>query len=247
MSRQIALVTGGTRGLGAAICRRIAAEGIHVAAVYANDAGSAAELRDELTAAGGAVSVHRCDVGSAAACRTLVDEVTRAHGPVTYLVSNAGLLAEARLADTSEELWQRAIDVNLSAAFHLAKAAWTGMAEAGFGRIVSIGSVTAAMGNSHEIAYGAAKAGLIGLTRSLARAGARHGITANCVVPGVFDTDMTASMPERARDAIGGLIPLRRVGRPAELAHAVWFLLHEDAAYVTGSVVTVDGGLSMGG
>jgi acetoacetyl-CoA reductase/3-oxoacyl-[acyl-carrier protein] reductase len=246
MPRRVALVTGGTRGIGAAITRRIAAAGIHVAAIYANDSGSAAQLLDRLLAAGAQASVHRCDVGDPSACRALVDEVAETHGPVGYLVSNAGLLEEAKLADMSDELWRRAIDVNLSAAFHLAKAAWPGMAEGGFGRIVNIGSVTGAMGNSHEVAYGAAKAGLIGLTRSLARAGARHGITVNCVVPGVFDTDMTASMTGRARDAIGALIPLGRLGRPEELAYAVWFLLQDDAAYVTGSVVTVDGGLSMG-
>ncbi len=246
MPRGVALVTGGTRGIGAAITRRLAANGVHVAAVYANDSAAATALRRELNSAGAAVSVHRCDIGDAAACRALVGEVTAAHGAVAYLVSNAGLLEEAPIADTSDQLWERAIDVNLAAPFHLARAAWPGMAEAGFGRIVNIGSVTGAMGNSHEIAYGAAKAGLIGLTRSLARAGARQGITVNCVVPGVFDTDMTASMTPRARDAIGALIPLRRLGRSEELAHAVWFLLQDDAAYITGSVVTVDGGLSMG-
>lgn len=246
MTHGVALVTGGTRGIGAAITRRITAEGIHVAAVYASDSGAAHRLRDELRAAGADASVYRCDIGDPAACRALADDVAREHGPIAYLVNNAGLLEEAKFADTSDELWRRAIDVNLSAAFHLAQAAWTGMAEAGFGRIVNIGSVTAAMGNSHEIAYGAAKAGLIGLTRSLARAGARHGITVNCVVPGVFDTDMTAGMTERARAGIAGLIPLRRRGAPEELAHAVWFLLQREAAYVTGSVVTVDGGLSMG-
>jgi NAD(P)-dependent dehydrogenase (short-subunit alcohol dehydrogenase family) len=246
MPRGVALVTGGTRGIGAAITRRLAADGLHVAAVYASDSAAAAELRGQLSSAGASVSVHRCDIGDAAACRALVDGVSAAHGTVAYLVSNAGLLQEAPIADTSEELWGRAIDVNLSAPFHLARAAWPGMSEAGFGRIVNIGSVTGAMGNSHEIAYGAAKAGLVGLTRSLARAGARRGITVNCVVPGVFDTGMTASMTERARDAIGALIPLRRLGRPEELAHAVRFLLQDEAGYVTGSVVTVDGGLSMG-
>jgi acetoacetyl-CoA reductase/3-oxoacyl-[acyl-carrier protein] reductase len=246
MPNRVALVTGGTRGIGAAITRRLAAEGIHVAAVYASDGAAAEGLRDQLRSAGAEVSVHQCDVGDAAACRALAREVARAHGPVAYLVNNAGLLQEAKLADTGDDLWQRAIEVNLSAAFHLAKAVWADMADAGFGRIVNIGSVTAAMGNSHEVAYGAAKAGLVGLTRSLARAGARHGITVNCVVPGVFDTDMTAGMAEKARAGIAALIPSRRLGRPQELAHAVWFLVQEDAAYVTGSVLTVDGGLSMG-
>jgi acetoacetyl-CoA reductase/3-oxoacyl-[acyl-carrier protein] reductase len=136
--------------------------------------------------------------------------------------------------------------VNLSAPFHLAQAVIGPMAGQGSGRIVNIGSVTAAMGNPVEAGYGAAKAGLLGLTRSLARAVARRGITVNLVVPGVFETEMTASMRPEAREAIRAMIPLGRRGDPRELAAAVRFLLSEEAAYITGSVVTVDGGLSMG-
>jgi acetoacetyl-CoA reductase/3-oxoacyl-[acyl-carrier protein] reductase len=136
--------------------------------------------------------------------------------------------------------------VNLSAPFHLAQAVIGPMKEQGFGRIVNVGSVTAAMGNPVEAGYGAAKAGLLGLTRSLARAVARRGITVNLVVPGVFETEMTASMRPEAREAIRAMIPLGRRGDPRELAAAVRFLLSDEASYITGSVVTVDGGLSMG-
>jgi acetoacetyl-CoA reductase/3-oxoacyl-[acyl-carrier protein] reductase len=142
--------------------------------------------------------------------------------------------------------WEQALRVNLSAPFHLAQAVIGPMSEQGFGRIVNIGSVTAAMGNPVEAGYGAAKAGLLGLTRSLARAVARKGITVNLVVPGVFETEMTASMRPEARQAIVAMIPLGRHGDPRELAHAVRFLLSDEAGYITGSVVTVDGGLSMG-
>ena len=136
--------------------------------------------------------------------------------------------------------------MNLSAPFHLAQAAIAPMASQGHGRIVNIGSVTAAMGNPVEAGYGAAKAGLLGLTRSLARAVARKGITVNLVVPGVFETEMTSSMRPEAQEAIRAMIPLGRRGDPRELACAVRFLLSDDAGYITGSVVTVDGGLSMG-
>ena len=142
--------------------------------------------------------------------------------------------------------WDAALRVNLSAPFHLAQAVIAPMTGQRFGRIVNIGSVTAAMGNPVEAGYGAAKAGLLGLTRSLARAVARKGITVNLVVPGVFETEMASSMRPEAQEAIRAMIPLGRRGDPRELAHAVRFLLADEAGYITGSVVTVDGGLSMG-
>jgi NAD(P)-dependent dehydrogenase (short-subunit alcohol dehydrogenase family) len=143
--------------------------------------------------------------------------------------------------------WDRVVNVNLSAAFHLCRSVIPPMREAGFGRIVNVSSVTAVMGSPSEAAYGAAKSGLHGLTRSLARETARDGITVNCVVPGVFETEMTLSMPERTQLAVLRMIPVGRRGDPDELARAVTFLLDDDAGYVTGSVLTVDGGLSMGG
>jgi acetoacetyl-CoA reductase/3-oxoacyl-[acyl-carrier protein] reductase len=142
--------------------------------------------------------------------------------------------------------WDEAIRVNLSAAFYLSQAVLGPMTANGFGRIVNVSSVTAVMGSPVEAGYGAAKAGLLGLTRSLAREVARKGVTVNVVVPGVFETPMTWSMPAAAQEAIRSLIPMGRRGEPEELAHAAAFLLDDDAGYVTGSVVTVDGGLSMG-
>jgi NAD(P)-dependent dehydrogenase (short-subunit alcohol dehydrogenase family) len=257
---RVALVTGGTRGIGAAVTRRLAADGIRVAAVYARDDRRAAQLVAELTTTGDAapdapdapaapvapVSAYRCDISDQAACRDLVRRVVCEHGSLDYLVNNAGLLEERRVDRTEPADWHRALGVNLSGPFFLAQAAWEHMAAQGFGRIVNVSSVTAFMGNPREAAYGAAKAGLVGLTRSLARAGARRGITVNCVVPGVFATDMTASMSERDQEVIRGMIPLGRPGRPEEMAHAIRFLLDDQAGYVTGAVLVVDGGLSMG-
>ena len=242
-TRRVALVTGGTRGIGAAITRRLAADGVHVVAVHRRDRSAAAALQADPDR----VTVEQVDLADATACADLVHRVVAAHGRLDHLVNNAGLLVEAASVDTGPAEWERVVAVNLSAAFHLCRAAVPAMRAAGFGRIVNISSVTAVMGSPSEAAYGAAKAGLHGLTRSLARETARAGITVNCVVPGVFDTDMTASMPERTQQAVLRMIPVGRGGLPDELARAVCFLLADDAGYMTGSVLTVDGGLSMGG
>ena len=245
--RRVAIVTGGTRGIGAAVTRRLAEEGTHVCAVFHSAGTSADALRDELVAQGRSVSLHQGDVGDRAFCRALVEEVVATHGRVDHLVNNAGRLVENNAVRMTEQEWDDAVRVNLSGPFHLAQAVLPAMIEQRFGRIVNVGSVTAAMGSAVEVGYGAAKAGLLGLTRSLARAVARKGITVNLVVPGVYDTDMTAAMRPEAQEAIRAMIPLGRRGEPGELAHAVAFLLDDRAGYVTGSVVTVDGGLSMGG
>jgi NAD(P)-dependent dehydrogenase (short-subunit alcohol dehydrogenase family) len=242
-SRRVAIVTGGTRGIGAAISRRLAAADVEVVAVYRGDAAAAEALR----ATSDRITPTQVDIADAPACAELVRRVVAEHGRLDHLINNAGLLVEAASVDTGQADWERVVAVNLSAAFHLCSAAIPVMRAAGFGRIVNVSSVTAVMGSPAEAAYGAAKAGLHGLTRSLARETARAGITVNCVVPGVFETDMTAAMPERTQQAILRMIPVGRRGAPDELARAVCFLLDDEAGYVTGSVLTVDGGLSMGG
>lgn len=242
-ARRVAIVTGGTRGIGAAVTRRLAAADVDVVAVYRGDAAAARALAVESDR----IIPTQVDIAEAVACADLVRSVVAEHGRLDHLVNNAGLLVEAASVDTDPADWERVVSVNLSAAFHLCRAAIPVMRSAGFGRIVNVSSVTAVMGSAAEAAYGAAKAGLHGLTRSLARETASAGITVNCVVPGVFDTDMTAAMPERTQQAILRMIPVGRRGHPDELARAVAFLLAEDAGYLTGSVLTVDGGLSMGG
>jgi acetoacetyl-CoA reductase/3-oxoacyl-[acyl-carrier protein] reductase len=248
---RVSIVTGGTRGLGAAVSARLVRDGARVTAVYASDDRAAHSFAErtgaEATGSGGTLEVVKADVSDPHAAQQLVDAVVGAHGRVDHLVNNAGRLIENSARRMTLEQWDEAIRVNLSAAFYLCRSVLGPMAANRFGRIVNISSVTAVMGSPVEAGYGAAKAGLLGLTRSLAREVARKGVTVNVVVPGVFETEMTWSMAPEAQEAIRGLIPLGRRGAPDELAHAVVFLLDDDAAYVTGSVVTVDGGLSMGG
>jgi acetoacetyl-CoA reductase/3-oxoacyl-[acyl-carrier protein] reductase len=244
---RVALVTGGTRGIGRAVSESLAVAGVTVAAGYGGNAEAAAQLGRDCEGAAGQVSVHQADLRDPHACRQLVDDVVSRYGRLDYLVSNAGEVTEQRYREVTPADWDSQVAVNLSAAFHLTQAALGPMTEAGFGRIVTVGSVSALMGSPVQIAYAAAKAGLTGLTRSVARTVARKGITVNCVIPGSIDTDLPQALKYTNRDLVTGMIPAGRWGRPEEVAHAITFLLDDLSSYITGAVLVVDGGMSMGG
>jgi acetoacetyl-CoA reductase len=242
---RVALVTGGTRGIGAAIIGALAADGIHVAAGYSNNREAADHMAAKLAAEGHAVSLHRGNVGKPEDCQRVVAEVLDQHDHVDYLINNAGVTADKTVRNMTVEDWHAVLRVNLSGAFYMTKAVLEHMIGRGFGRIVNISSVIGETGSVGQANYAASKSGLFGLTKSLALETACKGITVNCVAPGYIDTEMLVAVPTEVLDRAVANIPMRRLGHPEEIAHAVRFLLEEDAGYITGTVISVNGGMDM--
>ncbi len=227
------LVTGGSRGIGLATARRLAADGHRVAVTYRSDPPE------------GLLAVA-CDVTSGDDVDRAFTEVEEQQGPVEVLVSNAGITDDQLLLRMSEESFVRVLDTNLTAAYRVAKRASRGMLKARFGRLVFVSSVVGLSGGAGQASYAASKSGLVGFSRSLARELGSRGITANVVAPGYVDTDMTAALGDARREELLRSIPLGRTAAPAEIAGVVAFLAGDDSAYVTGAVLPVDGGLGMG-
>jgi acetoacetyl-CoA reductase len=242
---RVALVTGGTRGIGAAIVAALAADGIHVAAGYSSRKADANDMAAKLAAEGHAVSVHQGNVGKPEDCLRVVAEVLDQHDHIDYLINNAGITVDKTVRNMTVEDWHAVLRVNLSGAFYMSKAVLDHMIGRGFGRIVNISSIIGETGSIGQANYAASKSGLFGLTKSLALETARKGITVNCVAPGFIDTEMVAAVPKEALDRVLATIPMRRLGRPEEIAHAVRFLLQDDAGYITGAVISVNGGMEM--
>lgn len=239
---QVALVTGGSRGIGLAIVRHLLAQGATVAAGYSRDETSALALGDEYA---GRVSIHQGNIGVFDDCQRVVAEVTDRHDKIDILVNNAGITADRTVRKMAADEWDRVIRVNLSGAFYLSQAVLNPMLERGYGRIVNISSVIGETGNIGQANYSAAKAGLFGLTKTLALETARRGITVNCVAPGFIATEMVMAVPEDALSKVVALIPCGRLGEPEEVARVVDFLVDPASGYITGSVVDVNGGLNM--
>ena len=240
-----ALVTGASRGIGRAIALRLAAEGASVAINYAGNTAKAEETKAAIEAAGGKAALFQADVSDSAQVEQMVAAVTEAFGNIDILVNNAGITRDGLLMRMKEEDFDAVLDTNLKGIFHVTKAVSKLMMKKRAGRIVNMASVVGIMGNAGQTNYAAAKAGVIGFTKSAAREFAARGITVNAVAPGFIATDMTAAMPEKAKEATLAAIPLRRMGEPEDVANAVAFLVSDQASYITGQVVKVDGGMVM--
>ncbi|MEA2272971.1 MAG: hypothetical protein QOI98_1679 [Solirubrobacteraceae bacterium] len=258
LAGRVALVTGGTRGIGAAICACLAAEGAGVAAGYSRDHETAEAFVESLADRGVPTSVHQGNISSAEDCRRTVGEVIERHGRLDILVNNAGILIDRTVLQMTDEDWYKVLAVNLSGAFFLSQAVLPHMIERGHGRIINISSLAAQRGNVGQANYAASKAGLFGLTRTMAREAAvalykagrledEHGagLTVNTVAPGLVETEMIQHVPDRVMEKLKAEIPVRRLGRPHEVARVVSFLCADDSSYITGQVWSVNGGMEM--
>jgi acetoacetyl-CoA reductase len=243
MKGQVALVTGGTRGIGLAIGQRLAARGVAVAAGYSRDVEAAKRFLQDHEDTG--ATIHQGNIANHEDCERVVDEVVEQHGRLDILVNNAGINLDKTVRKMSAEEWDRVVHTNLSGAFYLSRSVLQHMIDRSYGRIINISSVIGERGNVGQANYAAAKSGLFGLTMSLALEVANKGITVNSVAPGFVKTDMVAKMPEKALERVLAQIPVGRLAEPDEVARVVEFLADPDSGYVTGHVYPINGGLYM--
>jgi NAD(P)-dependent dehydrogenase (short-subunit alcohol dehydrogenase family) len=257
MHGRVTFVTGGTRGIGAAICRSFAEQGATVAAGYGGNAERAHQLLEELESHGATASIHRGNVGSAEDCRRTIDEVIEQHGRLDVLVNNAGITIDKTVLKMTDEDWYKVLSVNLSGAFFTSKAVLPHMIERGSGRIINISSIIGSTGNIGQANYAASKSGLFGLTKTLALEASYYlsksdkltedsiGITVNTVAPGFVATEMLEHVPDKVLEKIKAQIPVGRLGRPDEIARVVHFLASDLSSFITGAVWPVNGGQEM--
>jgi acetoacetyl-CoA reductase len=243
MTGQVALVTGGIRGIGLAICERLMNRGVRVAAGFSSNRDAAQQFSDKYADRG--VTIHQGNIGSNDDCVRVIQEVLDQHGQLDILVNNAGITVDKTVRKMTPEEWDKVIHVNLSGAFYLSRAILSHMLGRGYGRIVNISSVIGSAGGFGQANYAAAKSGMFGLTMSLALETATKGITVNTVTPGFITTDMTAVVPAAAMEKVIARIPVGRLGEPGEVARVVEFLADPESAYITGQVYAVNGGLYM--
>lgn len=240
-----ALVTGGSRGIGRAVCLELARQGARVAVNYAGNAAAAEETVKACEALGAEAFAIQADVADAAASEAMVKEVLARFGRLDILVNNAGVTRDGLMPMMKEADWDAVLDTNLKGAFHCMKAVYRPMMKQKYGRIVNLSSIVGLRGNAGQANYAASKAGLIGLTKSMAKELAARNVTVNAVAPGFIDTDMTAALPEKAREAMLSAIPMGRLGQAEDVAKAVAFFAGDESAYVTGQVLCVDGGMAV--
>lgn len=245
LQNKVALVTGGSRGIGAAISKELAKEGARVVLTYHSNPEKAQQVLSEIKESGGDGRIFQANASSFNDAQNTVNFVLNEFGSLHILVNNAGITKDNLILRMSEQDWDEVINTNLKSVFNYSKAAIKPMMNQREGKIINISSVVGIMGNVGQANYVAAKAGVIGLTKSLAREFASRNITVNAIAPGYIETDMTAKLNEAQRQAIVNLIPLKRIGKPEDIAKVVVFLASEDANYITGQVLCVDGGMVM--
>ena len=243
LNGKTALVTGASRGIGRAIALRLAEDGANVAVIYAGSADKAEAVVNEITALGVNAKAYRCNVADSAAVNETVKAVTKDLGKIDIFVNNAGITRDGLMLRMKDEDFDAVLDTNLKGAFNMIRACYSGFIRKKSGRIINISSVSGIMGNAGQANYSASKAGVIGLTKSVARELASRGITCNAVAPGFIQTDMTENLGDN--NPLLNSIPLGRMGKPEDIAAAVAFLASDSAAYITGEVLKVDGGLAI--
>ena len=237
---RVALVTGGTRGIGAEISRALKAQGRIVVAVYAGNDQAAQAFQAET-----GIRTWKCDVSDFDACKQAVEQITAEIGPIEILVNNAGITRDATLQRMTRDMWEAVIDTNLGSCFNLCKLTFPAMRERKFGRIVNVGSINGQAGQYGQVNYAAAKSGIHGFTKALAQEGARYGVTVNAIAPGYVDTDMVRAVPGEVLQKIVSRIPVGRLGRASDIARGVAFFTADDADFVTGSTLSINGGQHM--
>ena len=240
MAGRVALVTGGTRGIGAAISRMLKLRGYQVAANYAGNDVAASAFKEET-----GIAVYKFDVNDFDAVKAAIAKIESDLGPIEIVVNNAGITRDSTMRRLDRVMWDAVIDTNLGSCFNVSKAVWDGMNTRGFGRIVNIGSINGQGGQYGQVNYAAAKSGIHGFTKALAQEGASKGITVNAIAPGYTDTDMVSAVPAPVLEKIVAKIPVGRLGKADEIARGVLFLIADDAGFITGSTLSINGGQHM--
>ena len=243
LKNKVALVTGGGKGIGASIAKEMAREGALVIINYSYSEGAARQVEKEISEVGGQAEIVRCDVSDFEAVKEMIGDIVKKHGRIDILVNNAGITRDGLSLKMSEEDFESVLKINLTGAFNMTQAVLKPMTRARSGAIINISSVVGLMGNAGQANYAASKAGLIGLTKSIAREVAARNVRVNAVAPGFIESDMTEVLSDKVKDAMKGQIPMKRFGMPEEIATATQFLAEQE--YMTGQVLTIDGGVSM--